>query len=58
MALKVGDSVSINRTSLTGIIDGAVLNETTLEIQYRVSYKDYDGEDQQRFFEADQITAE
>lgn len=57
MAFKVGDNVTINNTFLSGVIDGAALDETTLQIQYRVSYADNDGKDQQRFFDAEQITA-
>ena len=54
--MKVGDKVTINHTSLSGVIEGAALDNTTLEIQYLVSYDDVNGETQQRYFDSNQIT--
>ena len=54
--MKVGDKVTINHTSMSGVINGATLDNTTLEIQYLVSYDDINDEAQQRYFDASQIT--
>lgn len=56
MTLKVGDKVTINNTTLSGVVDGATLDSTTLQIQYLVSYNDFNNEPQQRYFDAQQIT--
>lgn len=54
-AFKIEDQVSIKHTPLVGVVKGAALDQTTLEIQYSVEYADNAGETQQRFFKADEL---
>jgi hypothetical protein len=57
MALKTGDSVIIQGTSMTGtIVVGAVVdNDSTL--LFRVQYTDQSNQAQERFFKEDELVA-
>lgn len=48
---QVEDQVKIKNTLLGGVVKGAALDQTTLEIQYLVEYVDNDGEEQSRYFD-------
>lgn len=55
MAIKLNDPVQIKHTPLTGTVQGAQVDQATLEMQYLVAYDDNDGEPQQRYFTAEQL---
>lgn len=57
MAFKIDDAVVINHTPLSGVVKGAALDETALEITYKVAYVDNDGIEQERYFTTAQISA-
>ena len=57
MNLQVSQPVKILNTTLTGVVEGAVVDNTTLQIIYRVSYTDANGVGQERYFSPDQIAA-
>jgi hypothetical protein len=51
MAIFTVDSqVKVKRSTIEGVVKGAALDNTTLEIQYLVEYVDYDGVPQSRYF--------
>lgn len=50
MAYKVDDNVKLKFSTLQGVVKGASLDNTTLEIQYLVEYNDTEGEAQTRYF--------
>jgi len=53
-----GQEVSqIIAAPITGIIEKFAFDENTGEIVFLVSYKDVDGEDQQRYFKETEIVA-
>jgi hypothetical protein len=53
-AFKPNDSVKIKFSMMAGTVTGAALDDVTLDVQYKVAYKDKFGEDQERYFsEAD-----
>lgn len=54
-AYKVDDQVKIKFTTLQGVVRGAALDNTTLEIQYLVSFNDNQGEAQERYFAVDAL---
>ena len=49
-AFTVENQVKIKYSTLQGVVKGAALDNTTLEIQYLVDYLDNFGEQQQRYF--------
>jgi hypothetical protein len=55
MKLTNGTEVQIKNSIMQGVVTGAKLDETTLDVTYRVDYTDNDGEPQQRYFTADQL---
>lgn len=55
MDIKLEDPVSIKFTTLTGVVKGAAVDQTTLEMQVLVEYTDVDGEVQQRYFKASEV---
>ena len=57
MALTKEQKVSIKGTTLTGVIEGAAVDNTTLELQYLVTYNDVDGVAQQRYFLESQLVS-
>jgi hypothetical protein len=57
MALIKEQKVSVKGTTLTGIVEGAAVDNTTLELQYLVSYNDVDGIAQQRYFLESQLVS-
>lgn len=56
-AFKPNDSVKIKFSMLTGTVTGAALDEATLDVQYKVAYKDNFGEDQERYFKEEELEA-
>lgn len=50
MTFKIDDQVTIKCSPLTGVVKGAAIDPTTLEVQYLVAYNDNDGEPQERYF--------
>lgn len=54
---KKDDAVKIKFTTLSGVISGALIDNTTFEVQYMVTYNDNHGEPQERAFYADQLEA-
>jgi hypothetical protein len=54
---KKDDAVKIKFTLLSGVISGALIDNTTFEVQYLVTYTDNHGEQQERAFYADQLEA-
>lgn len=55
MALKIEDQVKIKHSPLTGVVKGAAIDQTTLEVQYLVEYTDNEGEPQQRYFNTSDV---
>lgn len=53
----INDSVSIRFSTLTGVVKGAAIDQTTLAVQYLVEFTDKDGVLQERYFRADDIAA-
>lgn len=57
MAFKVEDQVKVKFSTLEGVVKGAALDNTTLEVQYLVEYTDTAGEQQSRYFKEGEIEA-
>tara|TARA_R110000772_G_scaffold87055_3_gene181774 strand:- start:1319 stop:1492 length:174 start_codon:yes stop_codon:yes gene_type:complete len=57
MAIAKNDTVSIANTELTGTVNGANVDQTTLEMQYLVAYTDVNGKAQERYFNASDLVA-
>jgi len=57
MAIAKNDTVSIANTELTGTVNGANVDQTTLEMQYLVAYNDVNGKAQERYFNASDLVA-
>ena len=55
MSFKTGDQVIIKGTSMAGVVKGATVdNDCTLLLL--VSYTDTNGDSQERFFKAEELT--
>jgi len=50
-------AVSIKFTTLSGVVTGAQVDQTTLEMLYLVEYDDVHGEPQARYFKASELQA-
>lgn len=50
MSFQIDDQVTIKCSPLNGVVKGASIDQTTLEVQYLVAYTDNDGEPQERYF--------
>lgn len=57
MNFKLGDAVSVKFSTLTGVVVGAAVDQTTLEMQVLVEYSDVNGEAQQRYFKVSELDA-
>lgn len=57
MALKIDDQVKVKFTTLQGVVKGASIDNTTLEVQYLVDYTDREGEAQSRYFKEQDLEA-
>lgn len=57
MSIKIGDTVTINHSTMSGTVLDAAVDKTTLTMQYLVEYTDKYGDVQQRYFAADDILA-
>lgn len=57
MNFTLNDAVSIKFTTLSGVVKGAAVDQTTLEMQYLVEYTDNAGEVQQRYFNTSALEA-
>jgi hypothetical protein len=55
MTFKKDDAVKIKYTTITGVIAGASVDNTTFEMQYLVQYTDNFGNTQERYFLIDQL---
>ena len=50
-------AVNIKHTTLSGVVTGAQVDQTTLEMQFLVEYEDVNGEPQTRYFAASALEA-
>ncbi len=57
MSFHVNDPVTIAHSTMSGVVNDAEVDKTTLVIQYLVEYTDKYGEVQQRYFVADDLVA-
>jgi hypothetical protein len=57
MSFKIDDAVQIKYSLLDGVVKGAAIDQTTLDVQYLVTYTDNVGESQERYFVASDLEA-
>jgi hypothetical protein len=54
-AFNLGDNVTVNNTNLSGVVSGAALDNTTLEVTFLVDFT-VDNVNHNRYFNEDQLT--
>jgi hypothetical protein len=54
---QINDAVSIRFSTLTGVVKGASIDQTTLAVLYLVEFVDRNGVTQERYFGVDDIAA-
>jgi hypothetical protein len=56
MALKTGDQVVIKGTTMSGVVQGATV-DSDCTLLLLVAYTDTNGDSQERFFKAEELTS-
>jgi hypothetical protein len=56
MAFKTGDQVTIKGTTMTGVVQGAVV-DSSCALLLLVAYTDNNGDSQERFFKVEELIA-
>ena len=54
MSFKTGDSVKVKNSLVTGVIQGAAVDEDS-NFLLRVAFEDTEGQDQERFFKVEEL---